>query len=126
MRGILPSGIEGTKPAPEHATQGHRLQDDAVAAEDAEGAKPEGKYQTGQVWQDYENRSYVGIVELLYPESPEEGRSSPFDYSLVGKDMNRLDSNPYVHILRFDDNTTESYRKKDFEKRFRYAPEGRQ
>ncbi len=88
-----------------------------------ESAKPQGKYQTGQVWQDCKNRGYVKIVELLYPESPEEGRSG-FDYSLIGQTCPH--SNPYVHILRLDDNTAESYRKKDFEKRFRYAPEGRQ
>ena len=128
-----------SKPSFEHATQGQRLQDDAVATKDAEVAKPEGKYRTGQIWQDCENRAYVKIVELLSPESPEkDSETDPFglvgDYDLNSpkasrqpdEDRSRLDSNPYVHILRLDDNTTESYRKKDFEKRFRYAPEGSQ
>ena len=128
-----------SKPEFEDATQGQRLQDDALPTEDAEVAKPEGKYRAGQVWQDCENRAYVKIVELLSPESPEKDSeadpfgmmgdyvfNSPKDSRQPDEDRSRLDSNPYVHILRLDDNTTESYRKKDFEKRFRYAPEGRQ
>ena len=137
----LTTGCTPSKPALEDATQGQRVQDSAwgrithapeendATTEDTEAAEPRGKYRTGQVWQDCENRAYVKIVELLSPESPERTQITdlldPAGFAL-DEDSSKWDSNPYVHILRLHDNKAESYRKKDFEKRFRYAPEGRQ
>ena len=124
----LATGCAPSKPGLERqryqdAAGSSPLNYDLVGQEGPVGAmqdtEPEGKYQTGQVWQDCQTRGYVKIVELLYPESSEDrGR---FNYGLIGQTSPH--SNPYVHILRLDDNTAESYRKKDFEKRFRHAPE---